>query len=647
MCGILGILNLREKLPIDEHRFRQALTTLRHRGPDAEVARRISDDVMLGHARLSIIDMREVSNQPLKILGRYWIVYNGEIYNYKELRIELEQRGAIFQTDGDTEVLLYAYAFWGTSCVERFNGMWAFAIYDARDGILFCSRDRFGVKPFNYTIERDQFLFASEIKALLAYRPCLAEPDFDAISNYCRTSVGAQSAQTWFKQVRRLPPGCNLLVSDGTVRIQRYWRYPTGLEHGTGFDEAKKHYLELFQDAVRLRMRSDVPVGITLSSGIDSTSIAYMMAQVHSSSHHSFTSRFVPEDKLETDCKIYTSKMAIDESVIAKEVADALGYQSHVVNTDYTNFIPALDRIIYHLESGNSSPAVIPLMQLLGVAKGYVTVLLDGQGADELLGGYIVSTFWPAIADLLSQGRFSEARRSLKEFSKTYKVSYAVQMALRNLSNDIDLVTRIHQKITGRDAVFGPVLSDYTRWKDFMDRPGEGNSSSLGQILQRQHAGGMINLLHYGDAISMANSLEARMPFLDYRLVEYVWRLPSEHKVHLATGKYIHREAMRGAVPDKILDQKAKFGFNTPVTQWFRSQKFGKDHPLDLLLEHRSLGRGLFTETGTRRMIYEHRSGRADHATLLFRMLNVELWFRRFIDAPIAVQPLEPSSDDV
>ena len=640
MCGILGILNLRETVPIQERRFRHALTTLRHRGPDAEIARRISDDVMLGHARLSIIDLREVSNQPMNILGRYWIVYNGEIYNYKELRIELEQQGAIFKTDGDTEVLLYSYAIWGTSCVERFNGMWAFAIYDTQDCILFCSRDRFGVKPFNYTIDQDQFLFASEIKALLAYRPTLAEPDFDAISNYCRTSVGAQNAQSWFKQVRRLPPGSNLLVSDGVIRIQRYWQYPNGSEQSIGFEEAKERYSELFQDAVRLRMRSDVPVGITLSSGVDSTSIAYIMGQVVPGSHHSFTSSLVPEDKLETDTNIYASRVAINESVIAKEVADALGYQSHVVNSDYSNFISTLDRVVYHLESGNSSAAVIPLMQLLGVAKDYVTVLLDGQGADELLGGYILSTFWPSIADLLMQGRIAEAGRSFRVFRETYKASYAVKMALRNLSNDINMVTRIHQMVTGRDSVFGPALRKYTRWKDFVDRPGEGDGSNLGQILQRQHSGGLINLLHYGDAISMANSLESRMPFLDYRLVEYVWRLPSRHKVHLATGKYIHREAMRGKVPSKILDQKVKFGFNTPIAQWFKSQQFGKQHPLDLLLEPRCLERGLFTEVGTRRMIYEHRSGHSDHATLLFRMLSVELWFRRFIDAPVAAQYL-------
>lgn len=641
MCGILGLVTLNERAMLDETRFRHGLATLHHRGPDVEIARRIASGVMFGHARLSIIDLREVSNQPMCIGGRYWVVYNGEIYNYRELRKELETLGNIFKTNSDTEVLLYAYATWGPACVERFNGMWAFAIYDTHDRTLFCSRDRFGVKPFNYSTVGDQFLFASEIKAMLAYRPSLAEPHYDAISNYCRTSVGAQNPQTWFKDVYRLPPGCNLFIVNGEVRIERYWRYPTTQKLDIGIEDAKVHYQELFKDAVRLRMRADVPVGITLSSGVDSTSIAYMMGQVAGGAHHSFTSRFASDDKLDTDTSIYTNKMAIDESVIAKEVADELGYHSHIVDTDYGNFIPALDQIIYHLESGNSSPAVIPLMQLLGVAKKHVTVLMDGQGADELLGGYIVNTFWPAIGDLIARGQFAEARRSFHEFRKTYKASYAVKMALRDLSNDIDLVTQIHQKWSGRDAVFGPALRTYTRWKDFMDRPGEGNSSHLGRLLQRQHSGGMVNLLHYGDAISMANSLEARMPFLDYRLVEYVWQLPSEHKVQLATGKSLHRYAMRGLVPNKILDQKEKFGFTTPITQWLRSDRFAQDHPLDILLEPRSLERNLFEKAGTKRLVDEHRSGQKDHATLLFRMLNVELWFRRFIDAPI--QSREPS----
>ena len=335
------------------------------------------------------------------------------------------------------------------------------------------------------------------------------------------------------------------------------------------------------------------------------------------------------------DSTIYSNPVAIDESTIAQDTSKAIGYNHHVVRTDGEYFKLTLEKIIYHMESGNSSPAVIPMMQLLGVTRKHVTVFMDGQGADELLGGYVLSTVLPAIGDLMAQGRVIEAFKSLREFGKTYKLTYATKMALRDLSNDVSFITLVHQKMSGRSSVYGAALRDYDRWKDFMDRPGEGNSSLLGKILQRQHSGGLVNLLHYSDAISMANSMEARMPFLDHRLVEYVWQLPSEYKVHLGTGKALHREAMRGLVPDEVLNQKAKLGFTTPIAEWFRSDRFSGDCPLNVLLEPRSLSRDLFDRASIEKMIREHRCGRKDHATHLFRILNVELWFRRFIDAPI------------
>lgn len=635
MCGIFGLLNLSQNFGIEENRFRIALKTMRHRGPDAERVECFENNAILGHTRLSIIDLREENSQPLSILGRYWIVYNGEIYNYLELREDLEKKGVQFRTDGDTEVLLYAYTLWGEECVNRLNGMWAFAIYDTQENTLFCSRDRFGVKPFNYVVDKGQLLFSSEIKAILAYRPELAQPEYNAISNYCRTSVGAQNSQTWFKNILRLPPGSNLFIRNGQIRIQRYWHYPTDIDRHIDFYEAREKYAVLFKDAVRLRMRSDVPLGITLSSGIDSSSIAYMMHALDPTPHHCFTARFLPRDHLVTDTSIYTQKTSIDESISAMNIADELDLKSHVVDTEYADFVPFLLRIIFHLESGNSSPAVIPLMQLLDRAKAHVTVLLDGQGADELLGGYILNSLWPAVADLLTRGRLVEAAESLRQFSATYKPAYAVKMLLRDLSNDIHLLSRAHQRLAGIDRIYGPVLRGYGRYKDYMELPGEGNRSKLGKLLIHQHSGGLINLLHYGDAISMANSIESRMPFLDYRLVEHVWRLPSDFKVRLGNGKYLHRQAMRNVVPDWILDQKMKFGFNTPISQQFRRESPDGLNPVDVLLEARSLGRGLFDTNGLKQLIRDHRSGHRDHGPLLFRLLSTELWFRRFIDTPI------------
>lgn len=638
MCGIFGLFNLSQNIEIEEHRFRLALKTLRHRGPDFEKVDRFGNKAILGHTRLSIIDLRAENNQPFSILRRYWIAYNGEIYNYLELRKELERKGVQFRTDGDTEVLLYAYAQWGEQCVSRFNGMWAFAIYDIQENMLFCSRDRFGVKPFNYVVDKAQFMFSSEIKAILAYRPELAQPEYNAIANYCRTSVGAQSTKTWFKSIMRLPPGSNLTVRDGQVRRERYWHYPKDIYRQSSFDEACESYADLFKDSVRLRMRSDVPLGITLSSGIDSSSIAYMMHAIDSTPHHCFTARFLPQDKLVTDNSIYNKKTAIDESISARRIADELDLNSHVVDTDYSNFLPLLDRIVFHLESGNSSPAVIPLMQLLNRAKTHVKVLLDGQGADELMGGYILNTIWPSVADLVGEGRLTEAALSLRQFGTTYKPGYAVKMLLRDLSNDIHLLSWAHQRSARIDRIYGPVLREYTRYKDYMELPGEGNGSKLGKLLMHQHAGGLINLLHYGDAISMANSIESRMPFLDYRLVEFVWRLPSDFKVRLGIGKYLHRQAMRNTVPDWVLDQRMKFGFSTPISQQFRQRHPDGSSAVDVLLESKCAKRGLFNVDGMRQLVQDHRAGQRDHGPLLFRLLSTELWFRRFIDAPIVTE---------
>ena len=633
MCGIFGVLNLRPGKFLDEPKFALALQTLSHRGPDAQQYRRLGDEALLGHTRLSIIDLSDCSNQPQAFNDRYWLIYNGEIFNYIELREELEALGARFTTAGDVEVLAQAYAYWGESCVLRFNGMWAFAIYDAHEKTMFCSRDRFGIKPFNYAVHDGQLLFASEIKAIVAYEPGLIEPDYNMIANFCRTSVGAQHAQTWFLHVQRLQAGCNMTVRDGEIQIARYWDYPQGNRGDVGFEQAREEYRALFDDAVRLRMRSDVPLGITLSSGVDSSSIAYSMQKADPSPHHCFTARFNDDTALTQDGAIYRdASRRIDESTVASEIADDLGLTSHVVDTDYEDFVGSLSRIIYHLESGNSSPAVIPLMQLLERARSYLTVVMDGQGADELLAGYITSVMWPAERDLLREGRWRQAWRSFKEFRKTYTLSTGILTALRLASNRLPFLSSLYQRIQGLDAVYGPKLRVSLRMRDYPDLPDVAGESALTRVLREQHSGGLVNLLHYGDAISMANSLEARMPFLDHRLVEYVWPLPSDYKVRLGLGKYLHREAMRGVVPDPILDERSKYGFTTPIGLQFTKEFAPGSGPVDVLLSDRCLERGLFDRSGLTRLIAAHRSGKQDHGSLLFRLLSTELWFRRFVD---------------
>lgn len=634
MCGLLGIYDFAAgaHAPLDETRFGEALFTLRHRGPDALVQETVAPGLLMGHARLSIIDLSEASNQPLHYADRYSLIYNGEIYNYLELRDELTAAGLRFATTGDAEVLLAAYAHWGPDCVKRFNGMWAFAIYDHRDRVLFCSRDRFGVKPFNYAVENGRLFFASEIKAILAYRPSLAIPDYTAIANFVRTSVGAQHAQTWFAGVKRLPPGTNMTVSDGKIAIDRYWNYPPRNDAPPSFEAATEEFRRLFDDAVRIRMRSDVPLGLTLSSGVDSTAIAYAMQSIDPTPHYCYTARFAASDKLVQDGAIYREAgSVIDESIVARQVANDLGLRSEVVETDYGCFVPRLAKIVRHLESGNSSPAVVPLMQLLEAARRNLTVILEGQGADELLGGYILSLFWPGLFDELRRGRFGAALASLRKFMRTYTLRYSVLMGLRDLSNRFPAIATLNEHRSGVAKALGPKLKNRPRLQDFPAYADQGKGGSIISTLRHQHAGGLVNLLHYGDAISMANSLESRMPFLDFRLVEYAWGLPSEYKLRLGTGKRVLREALRGRVPEAIIDNHTKYGFTTPISEQFRKVHVGAD-PIEILLSERCLKREVFAADGLRRLIEAHRSGAVDHGPLLFRMLSTELWFREFID---------------
>jgi len=634
VCGIFGIVDLGSQVPIDEQRFTAGLATLDHRGPDGRRAVRVDAGVILGHTRLSIIDLSNDSNQPFVLDDRYWLTYNGEIFNYVELRTELQAMGVRFITNGDTEVLLRAYIAWGPECVSRFNGMWAFAIWDREEQTLFASRDRFGIKPFNYAMVNGQLLFASEIKALLAYHPELAEPDYTMIANYCRASVGAQHEQTWFARVKRLMPAHNLLVRGGAIRLERYWEYPPAGTERIAYAEAVERYRAMFLDAVAVRLRSDVPVGITLSSGVDSTSIAFAMRQQASAGKFiALTAGFDSGEELKQDSSIFVDGSAlIDEVSVARRVAAALNMQFEATSTDYADLAGALYRIIGYLESGHGSPAVIPLMQLLGEARQHMTVVMDGQGADELLGGYINTVTWPAVIDHLKVGKWRDAHDLISEYRQTYRLRNMLVMQIRIASEKAPWIARMHRRKRGLDRIYGPRLSAVSEVLPISPDLAVSDGGSVNTALRHQHSGTLVSLLHYGDAISMANSLEARMPFLDHRLVELVWRMPGDFKVRGGFGKMLHRDAMRGTVFADILDNRTKHGFANPISRQFRKTGVDGARPIDLLLSPRSLDRGLFDRAGLEALIAAHESGAVDHGPLLFRLLSTELWFRRFMD---------------
>lgn len=632
MCGIFGIYNIENSKNFNCELFKASLNKMAHRGPDAMGVKHFEAKCILGHRRLSIIDLKPESNQPFNLDERYWITYNGEIYNYLELRNELYSAGFEFRTESDTEVLIRSYQFWGEDCVNRFNGMWAFAIYDVVENKIFCSRDRFGVKPFNYALVDCQFSFSSEIKSLISYFPQLKVPNYNVISNYCRHSVGAQHEETWFEGVYRLMPAHNMVVAKDGIRRYRYWQYPAKADKNITFEQAKEQYYTLFLDAVKLRMRSDVPVGTTLSSGIDSNSIVYSLRQFYKGGHHTFTADFKDYSFNQTENEVYKDKsMSIDEAEIVRRSSSSLDLTSHFIKIDYSNFVNDLSKMIYHLESGHSSTAVVPINQLFEKAKQYVTVILEGQGADELLGyqqKHFISIFFTLVRDM----KFSEAYVTLKKNIESYSVIYSLKMFLRQASNRFSFIQSFYQLFSRIGEVFSDKLVLRKLMKDYPDYTGDEPDTKINKELLLQHIGGLVNLLHYGDAISMSHSLESRLPFMDYRLVEFSFKLPWQFKIHEDLAKYIHREALKGVVPNSILYNPIKFGFNTPVSQFFKQGNNLKDCPNKIILSEKCISRGLFNIKGLRRIIKEHEKGEKNHSTFLYRLLSVELWFREFID---------------
>ena len=557
----------------------------------------------------------------------YWIVFNGEIFNYLEIKAELLALGHHFKTSSDTEVLLYAYIQWGEECVQKFNGMWAFSIYDKVKKKLLCSRDRFGVKPFNYAEVDGQLIFASEIKAILAYFPQLKVPNYNVIANYCRSSIGAQIKETWFENIYRLEPAHNLIIDASGISIVRYWDYPKQIDKNISFEAAKETYRNLLTNAVELRMRSDVPVGFTLSSGIDSSSIVSVLKGKLNENNNTYTAAFSNTEFSSAEKQNFKEDVEIDEPKLVKKLAKEIGFQPTVVEVDFSNYVDKLSKVIYHMESGHSSPAIYPLNSIMERASKDVTVVLEGQGADELVGGYISNVQPIYIKELLKKLKLQAAFHELRSFKRVYSVKAALMLFIRD--SNISWVQKFYYKLSGIDAFYTGKIKRYDHIKDYPKEPG-GFDNALNAYLFKSHTGGLVNLLHYGDAVSMAHSLESRLPFMDYRLIEFVFTLPSEYKVQNGVGKYIHREAMKGIVPDFILSNPIKFGFHSPLLHLF--SETNPNSAYTILLSEKCLKRGLFSEKAIRKALMLQEQENGNYSRFLYRMLSVELWFREFID---------------
>jgi len=626
MCAIFGVYGLDLKEPIDLERFRAALQTMGHRGPDNEGVAPLSDSVAFGHNRLAIIDLNEESNQPFfDDSGEFALVYNGEIFNYIEIREELAALGVSFSTDSDTEVLLKSYIYWGEECVSRFNGMWAFAVYERRTGKLFCSRDRFGIKPFYYLNDGSNVVFASEAKAILRYRERVAAPNYNLIANFCRTSVSCQSEETWFSGIFRLMPAHNMVIDKKKIIIKRYWSYPVRTTT-EGIDGASAKYLDLFVDAVKLRTRSDVKVGLTLSAGIDSSSIAAVLSSNFSGGFSSFTACF--DDRIASEYKGYGGG---DESAAVKRLADELGIDARFIKIESTEIVDTYSKIVRHLECGQSYSSLLAVFRLFeGISRTGVKVVLEGQGADELLAGYY-SGFAPSYAvQLLRRMNLLGGLSVMLRYFRAFGVFAFFAVLFRNVN--VAWLNRLFFRVSGVESFFAGRLKDYQALPDSFYESTVGEfGCSFNNMLARSHSGVLLNLLHYGDSISMAFSIESRFPFLDHRLVEYVFSLPADYKIRDGIGKYLHRRAVTSLLPEYVVNSPVKLGFNAPFDVLFKDDAPGSI--ASVLMSSELARRGLFDTGAIRVALAEVRAGKGRRLTFLFRIFLVELWFREFIDA--------------
>jgi asparagine synthase (glutamine-hydrolysing) len=567
MCGIFGVLSVTQ--PAAQFQVERALAAVVHRGPDGEgIWRRAHGGppfVAFGHRRLAIIDLSDSAAQPMESRdGGVCLTYNGEIYNYRELREELESAGFAFRSTGDTEVLLNAYRHWGPACLSRLNGMFAFSLWDEMRRELFAARDRFGEKPFHYCYDErwGLFAFASEIKSLLASGLVPWNINDRALARYVTDNILDGHAETLYDPVRRLLPGRSLRLKwrpDGTtIEINRYWAPPAPTEADP--ERAAARFRELFQDSVRLRLRSDVPVGTSLSGGVDSSAIVCAIHQLGAAGGQQTFSSRVPGSKLDEGMYI--------DVVRAKTRID--GYDVVPSAAELTRTFSVLCR---HMEEPFPSTSMFAQFLVMRLAQEHhVSVLLDGQGADELLGGY-QGYFRLRYGDLARKLKIGALRRELDMYSRLRGGRRA--LTSKGLVGAL-LPRRIESVLSGRSASNGLFGAWWDRdWMASIDADDSAERKNLPHFERFTAAlyhdsleGPLQELLRYGDRNSMAWSREVRQPFLDHRLAEYSFALAPELKMSGGMTKVVLRHAMRGLVPDTVLDRPEKFAFETPQGHW-------------------------------------------------------------------------------
>ena len=609
MCGISGIIGAGAPRGAVE----AMVAVQHHRGPDdSGVEILAKGNVALGHNRLNIIDLTPAGRQPMfDRTGDLAIVFNGEIYNYLEIRAAL--KGYPFRSETDTEVILAAYERWGEGCLDRFIGMFAFAIWDSRKQSLFCARDRLGVKPFHYARHNERFLFASEIKALLV-AGVPAEPDMESWSLYLGRGVYERPERTFFRNINALPAAHAMVVGkDGVKRQWKYWDLPEQAEALSEKDDdaAADELRGLLEDSVRLRMRADVPIGVMLSGGLDSSSV---MTTVD---------RLLPEGgEIQTFTGVFGDKR-YDEDDFSEQVPRKASWERNIATFKVEDFWSLAETAQWHQEApfGGVSTLLYHPLHELAREKG-VKVLLEGQGGDELFAGY--GYFKPHYyCDVIDQGGWRALRREIKSSPQDEKKWLA---AAKNIESGRAELVHADGSSHLRPECLQPELA-LREQADVFPAP---FSDKLRNALFRDLCITKLpRVLRMNDRVSMAYGLELRQPLIDHRLVEYAFRLPGNKKIREGNGKFILRHAMRHDLPNKIRNSAKRFVV-TPQKEWLSGPLASA---VQDIIESRSFReRGIFDVDKVRQSWQHFCSEGSENSFFVWQWINTELWFRQFID---------------
>jgi len=629
MCGICGFVTTDPALALPEDVLRKMCEVMVHRGPD-DSGIYLDSVAGLGHRRLSIIDVAG-GHQPMPNEDQsVWIAYNGETYNHAELRKDLEAKGHQYSTRTDAESLIHLYEEEGDELVHKLRGQAAFAIWDAPRRRLLLVRDRLGIKPLYYTESGGLLLFASEIKSILASG--LVEPrlNHEALPEFLAFGYNVDDT-TLYAGIKKLPPGHRLVWHDGKVRIEQYWdvTYPPE-PLNISEEEAVERFRELFHDCVEMRLMSDVPLGMFLSGGLDSSAVAAVMTRLCAQPIKTFSVGFAEREYCEFD--------------YAREVAQSLGTEHHEIVIEPKVFFDELPKLIYHEDEPIRWPSSVPAYFVSKLASEHVKVVLTGEGSDELLGGY--SKFWASVQNYrmaLSVGRLLPQALRSKILSrlvwhlpvpiKIRKLLWHSFLCRTNRPEDLiyDNFSGLFNKDLQNELLVPAVsrrLASLDPWAPTLKHFNGANAPTfLDRMLYTDIKTSLVELLMRQDQISMRASIEGRVPFLDHEMVEFCASLPPGLKLKGKVGKYVLRRAMDGLLPESILTRK-KMGFPVPLRVWF-ADAFNKS-ARDLLTDPSARCCELFNPQKVHRILDEHLSGRRDWNEQIWLMINIELWLKEF-----------------